>query len=158
MATSNRRRVLVLALLGALCVLLYLTGVLGGDRRGAWTPGSGGGSFPGAARLTGDDLRVVQGTGCTLDHAPVTFMGACLYAVDKTAGLFPVTRLVRRAKLVVTSGPVVVTATVEGREITTTVDPGKSLAITMGKAGGQVALTCGAPLTGCSVVLTGNGP
>ena len=158
MATGNRRTVLVLVLIGFLCVVLYLGGLLGGARRASWTPSSDGQGIPGAAVLTGDDLRPLQGEACRLGSAPMTFTGTCSYAVDRTGGRFALTGVVRRAKLVVTTGPVAVTATVEGREITTTVKSGRSTTLTIGKAGGRLALTCGTALPpGCAAALTEDG-
>ncbi len=112
-----------------------------------------------AGTLTGADLSPVQGAACQVDGSRITVAGTCVFRVASTGGAFALTDVVRRAKLIATTGPVDVAATVQGHDITSHVDAGKSVTLTVGKDGGRLVLACRAPTPpGCVVTLSKDTP
>ena len=150
-APSDRKPILVLVGLALLVVVAFVAGTVGiarspaAETRGSWFGSTQGG------RLEPDDLVRSSGA-CSRSGATVSVAGACAFEVTKVQGGLPWSDAVRRAKLRVTSGVVVVTVRIQDRTMTTTLDPGEDVRMVFTRDGGPLTLVC-ATIGGCTVVL-----
>lgn len=159
---SQTRKPIVLAVvIGVVVLLVFGLGVGLGGRGSA---GSSGwldrlGGLGAAADL--DLADVTAGPGCAVDAGEVTFTQGCVLQVAARGGGLSVSSPVRRASLTnVGTAVVSLSLDVEDKEISRKVEPGPdgSVDVTFGPDGGQLGLSCLAPLgSSCSVRLQAAG-
>jgi hypothetical protein len=151
---ESRRPLVVLAVVGALAVLVFVLGV--GAGAGGDDGGSGG--WPDRLRdlVDGEDLTtadlVLTGGSCSVDGQVITFAGSCTFEVPASGGRLSLGAPTRRATLAVGGAPVGVAIVIEDQEIAVEMDAGEQQDLTFGRSGGRLALGC-LGLSGCAVAL-----
>lgn len=155
MATADRRPLVVLGVLAVVAIAVFATGAVAGARGGApaW-------DNPFGAFRPGDALRPAELTvdsGACVVGAGISFVGGCVLRVAPVAGGWPWQRVTRTARLVAEKGTVRVSLVVQGRPLTTDLDPGKDVRVVFTTDGGRLGLACLA-VGGCRVALVADGP
>lgn len=142
-AGANRKPLVVVAVIGAVVVLVFVLGVgLGGGSPtgdGGWQErlrGLGAG-----AALTPSDLVLAEGN-CTVDGARIVVGGSCVFDVAPAGGRFSLGPPTRRTTL--RNGPLAVALAfeVEDQDISVRLDPGEAQDLTFGRSGGRLGLAC----------------
>lgn len=150
---TDRKPLIVLAVLAVVAIIVYLVAVVGAGRSDGGETGLPGWAAPDlspADALTTDDL---QGSdGCSFSGQVITFTGGCAVTVRELTDGWPWQHVTRRARLVVTGGPVDLAVTLVGKELSTSLDPGDDIRLTYTREGGSFVVGCG-NLGGCSVTL-----
>lgn len=153
---SQRRRIIILAVLAAMVVVLFVVGV--GAKATRSDPVGNVKNWTG--RLNGVDpgksidpaLLHAAGANCQLNvQGQLTFSGQCLIAVPAAGGRFSLSS--RRLILEPAAVSFSFQTTVEGTEMKGTVNPGDGpKKVGFGRDAAQLQLTC---LTACVVSLAG---
>lgn len=156
MAEENRKPLIVLVVLVVLAIVLFVTGAVGASRG---RPGAGW-SNPFGAFSPGDTLRPGELTatgGACAAGTTITFAGGCSLRVAAVEGGWPWQRVTRSARLTGVSGAVKVGLSVQGKALSTDLDPGDDVRVTFTRDGGALELACLA-VGGCTVALAPDGP
>ncbi|MCT9870856.1 hypothetical protein [Paenarthrobacter aurescens] len=143
MNKENRTPILVVIACGVIAVLVLVFGVSCGggndDAAADWQ-----GSFSGtsvAAKLTAADLSLQSGS-CSASDTQLVVTGACVLNVKEFGGgLFDFGPPTKRARLA-PQQPVTVALFVQGTRAEQAADPGETVDITFGTAGGQLGIAC----------------
>lgn len=153
---GDRKPLVVLVALVLLVVALAVTGAVGAGRgreagtRASWFDRDGGGSGLGP-----DEVRRESGA-CAVSGTAVTLTGACGLVVEPVRGGWPWARAVRRVRLQVGQGSVVVVQRVQDRTMKTTLDAGEDVRLVFTLDGGPLSLGCLSP-GGCAANLVAEG-
>jgi hypothetical protein len=148
-----RKGLVVLVVAALLVVVVFGVGI-----------GAGGGGAEGSAgwrdRLGGirageplgpEDLTF--GDGCTVTEEGLTFSAGCVVQVAERDEGLSLAPPVRDGSLTHVAGIVRLTLVLQGKEISRTMDAGRTVRITFGPEGGTLGLQC-LGLTACAVALS----
>jgi len=139
--TTDRKPVIVVAVIAAVVLLLFVLGVsVGGGTAGGdgWRDRLGG---LGAGRdLTNEDLVLVDGT-CDVAGDVIRPQPACAFEVVPEGGRFSLAPA-RRATLLAVDSAVRLRFTVEGQTIDVDVESGETADLTFSRSGGSLAVGC----------------
>lgn len=155
MAGDRKHRIVLVALV-LLVVALAVTGAVGAGRgreagtRASWFDRGGGGSA-----LAPDEVRRKSGA-CAVSGTAITLTGACELVVEPVRGGWPWARAVRRVRLQVGQGSVVVVQRVQDRTMKSTLDAGEDVRLVFTRDGGPLSLGCVSP-GGCVANLVAEG-
>lgn len=138
---TDRRPVVVLAVLAAVVLLLFVLGVtVGGGTAGGegWRERLAG--FGGGSDLTAEDLVLVDGT-CDVAGQAIRPQPACALEVVADGGRLSVAPA-RRATLLAVDSAVRLRFTVEGQTIDVDLESGETADLTFSRSGGSLAVGC----------------
>lgn len=138
---TDRKPVVVLAVLAAVVLLLFVLGVTvrGGTAGGdGWRERLAG--FGGGADLTVEDLVLVGGT-CDVAGQAIRPAPACAFEVVPEGGRFSLAPA-RRATLLAVDSAVRLRFTVEGQTIDVDLESGETTDLTFSRSGGALAVGC----------------
>ena len=153
---GDRKPLIVLVALVLLVVALAVTGAVGAGRgreagtRASWFYRGGGGGGLGP-----DEVRVDSGA-CAVSGGAITLNGVCGLVVDPVRGGWPWSRAVRKVRLQVGQGSVVVVQRVQDRTMKSTLDAGEDVRLVFTRDGGPLQLGCLSP-GGCLANLVAEG-
>ena len=153
---GDRKPLLVLVALVLLVVALAVTGAIGAGRgsaattRTSWFDRGGGGGG-----LRPDEVHADSGA-CAVSGGTITLTGVCGLVVDPVRGGWPWSRAVRRVRLRVGQGSVVVVQRVQDRTMKSTLDAGEDVRLVFTRDGGPLSLGCVSP-GGCVANLVAEG-
>ncbi|MBO1031403.1 hypothetical protein IPV09_08645 [Tessaracoccus sp. SD287] len=153
-APIDRKPLIVLLGLALLVLVLFAAGVVGAGRRPAAETNPSWFGAPRGGQLEPDALVLVSGA-CSVSGSSLNLNGGCAFEVTPVQGGLPWSDAVRRAKLRVTGGVVIVAVRIQGRTMSTTLDPGEDVRLVFTRDGGPLTLGC-VMVGGCTAVLLGD--